>query len=122
MRKKSQTDRTVREKDPLEKLSSVAEVAAAIRTLADRINAEPNIHFKAASASRDLQGPYFGSHFHATSEIMKAIRALGAAMIAAAYKKQTLPEGMDQLRAFIYQIESLVAQGKLNAKFFDDIR
>ena len=122
MRKKSQTDRTAREKDPLEKLSSVAEVAVAIRNLGDRINAEPNIYFKAVAVSSGFQGPYSGSRFHALSEIMKAIRALGAAMIAAAYKKQTLPEGMNQLRAFIYQIESLIAQGKLNAKFFDDIR
>ena len=106
----------------MEKLSSVAEIAAAMRTLSDRINAEPNIYFQIVTASKGLQGPYSGSRFHTTSEIMKAIRALGAAMIAAAYKKQILPEGMNDIRAFIYQIESLIAQGKLSAKFFDEIR
>ena len=122
MRKKTHAPKIACEKDPSEKLCPVAEVATAIRNLADCINTEPNIHFKVITASRDLRGPFFGSHFHTSSEIMKAIRALEAAMIAAAYKKQILPERISDIRTLLYQIESQIAQGKLSADFFDKIR
>ena len=102
--------------------ASVEASARAIRKLADRINLVSNIYFR-VSAAVGARSAIGVSRADPQSEIMTAIRALEAAMIAAACKTRTATnDRVDVFRELTGKVAYMVASGDVNAKFFDDIK